>query len=119
MVHAASQEEQLTVFVGSGDVRPQEWLEALQTAVTPRVLCDLSRARLHGMTSSELRDLALRLAGTTEGGRRAAKAAIVCAGEADYGMARMLATFASVAGCLTVVAVFHGEAEARAWLLTA
>ncbi len=80
-----------------------------------RVLCDLTRATVADLKTSEIEEI-IKLIGLRVNGVRAAKSAIVVHGSVDYGLARLFSTFSELAGLPVQVKVFRTKEVAREWL---
>lgn len=82
----------------------------------PRVLWDLADASLDRLPLDELRELAGSIATRARNRRRNAKAAVVCRGGVDFGLARMIAALVSQQGSPVESDVFFDRTEALVWL---
>ena len=80
-----------------------------------RVLCDLTRATVADLTTSEIEEI-IKLIGQKVNGAKGAKSAIVVHGSVDFGLARMFSTFSELAGLPVQVKVFRTTEVAREWL---
>jgi len=83
--------------------------------IKSRVLCDLTRATVADLTTSEIEEI-IKLIGQKVNGAKGAKSAIVVHGSVDYGLARMFSTFSELAGLPVQVKVFRTTEVAREWL---
>lgn len=84
-------------------------------SIKSRVLCDLTRATVADLTTSEIEEI-IKLIGQKVNGAKGAKSAIVVHGSVDYGLARMFSTFSELAGLPVQVKVFRTTEIAREWL---
>lgn len=83
---------------------------------SPNVLWDLSTATLTPLSSKAIRQLAADFIRVGHGRRRPGKSALVCGGDVDFGLARMLVTLVSEQGLPVEGHVFHDVNDAKAWL---
>lgn len=116
-----SLEDGVTEFVASANTSLEDWAATFERALAAagdRVLWDLSATALHRATSSELRAAALRLGSAIAavGGAPAVRAALVCRGDADYGMARVFTATAEFESPRLQAAVFRDRTAALQWL---
>jgi hypothetical protein len=121
MIKRATQEGQLTVFVGWGELSPDEILGAyadfLRTGPTPLVLWDLSAATLTRMHTEDIHAFAERATQWHSVGRQGGKSALVVGSrDLQFGVARMLSTFLSLKGYPVKVETFRSRKEAQPWL---
>jgi len=111
----------LTLVVASGDLQPAEVVLALSTAVEAHaqrpVMWDMTAARLSSLSSDDVRRVAQQALGSLATLCACGQAALVCSEDADFGVARMLATYVSLEGCPLQIGVFRGTDEAKRWLL--
>ncbi len=112
---------ELTSIVASGEPTTLEFLNVywrFLDAPSPDSLWDLSSARINGISSPDLQELARDFRRAALGRRRPGRTAAVCGQLVDYGLARMFATLASDEEHGVELGVFHGLDEAKAWLAT-
>jgi hypothetical protein len=120
MVELKERSADLSTFVAVGELSPEELFETyrafVDSAPTSLALVDLSSATLARIDAESMRQLARRTAALGMQRRIRGRAAIVCARDVDFGMARMFSTLASLVGHPIQFAVFPGPNSARAWL---
>ena len=107
-------------FIVTGDVDSQEWLDAyerfLQAEPAGHVLWDLTEGSLAVLSSADVRDLALRVEAIREGRQAGGRFAFVCPRDVDFGIARMLVTYAGCSDPRAPMQVFRDLEEAWRWL---
>jgi deoxyribodipyrimidine photolyase len=113
MVELKERSADLSTFVAVGELSPEELFETYRAFVdsAPTSLATLAR-----IDAESMRQLARRTAALGMQRRIRGRAAIVCARDVDFGMARMFSTLASLVGHPIQFAVFPGPNSARAWL---
>jgi hypothetical protein len=124
VVKRGAKDARLSVFIGWGQLTPDELVEAyadfLETGPTPLVLWDLSSASLAGMRSEDLRAVAKRAAELATDRRPPGRSALVVGPrDVEYGLARMLSAFLAFEKCNLDVEAFRAVDDAKAWLLEA
>jgi hypothetical protein len=124
MVGRETKSDQLTIFVASGELAPDELLTAyadfIHTVPTRLVLWDLSSATMPGRHSEDMYALAKTVGRLASDRRRPGRSALVVgARDAEYKMARMLSIFLFFEKYPVEVEAFRDRTEARAWLLEA
>jgi hypothetical protein len=113
--------EGVTVFTVAPGVRPQDLIEALtafmRDAPTQLVLWDLRQCSLNGFTNEDMRWMVRQLSNFSGAERAGGRSAFVVAHDVDYGVMRMLTTYAELGGYLVSLHVFRHMDDARAWIL--
>jgi hypothetical protein len=108
------------VFNGPAEADAGGWRRAyeqfLLSEPTTSVLCDLRESGLTGLSSGDLQAFAQCLARSSGPQGSAARFALVCSKDVDFGLARMLVAYADAAQCRVAMQVFRDLGSAQTWM---
>ena len=111
---------EISTFTAPGEADPSDlyaaYVSFLKSTSSRLTLVDLSSAKLPPIAFAGIRILALHVAQIERRRRRGGRSAIVCAREADSGLARVFVSLVSAEGDPVRFAVFGHQDAARAWL---
>jgi hypothetical protein len=120
-VDARRDADGVTTFTVARGVRPEDLIRALSAfmgeAPTRLVLWDLRQASFSTFTNDDMRWMVSQLSKFSGAERLGGRSAFVVAHDEDYGVMRMLTTYAELGGYLVSLRVFRDVDVARAWLL--
>lgn len=109
----------LTVFTVSGEMTYKEQAAALKdfydAKPTANVLWDLRKQEGHRLTHEELQDIIVYVK-SRETVRRTGKTAMVSNSDLDFGLARMIATFAEMENLPWEIQAFRTMDQALKWI---
>jgi hypothetical protein len=110
-------------FIPAGDVDATDWLGAYeafaQSEPGGHVLLELTGATLTGLSAADVRDLARRVDEVRRRQQQVGRIALVCAEDAEFGIARMLVAYAECGDHADSMRVFRDSDSAWRWLLNA
>ena len=112
--------EGVTVFTVAPGVRPEDLIQALSAfmrdAPTQRVLWDLRQSSISQFTDDDRLWMVSQLSKFSGAERAGGRSAFVVAHDVDFGVMRMLITYAELGGYAVSLQVFRDVDVARAWL---